>query len=117
MKKILLSIACLASFQLQGMEYVVLFENDQACVSRVKILAREEIGLHRDEYPETVVALQGGTITRLEPDGRTTEVKFPTGEAVERPADPVGELHKSFNHSSEPLELIVIQWKMHLKTM
>ena len=111
MKSILLGLACLASASIQALEYEVQFENDQICVTKAKIQPHEEIGLHRDVHPSVVIALKGGTITRLEADGRTTEVQLPTGVAVIRAADPKDELHKSVNNSSEPVELIIIQLK------
>lgn len=111
MKKILLGLVCLASASIQALEYELQFENDQISVAKAKIQPHEEIGLHRDVYPHVVIALKGGTITRLEADGRETEVQFPTGVAVIREADPQDELHKSVNNSSEPVELIIIQLK------
>lgn len=94
------------------MEYQVLFENEKVCVSRVKLMAGEEVGLHRDEYPAVVIALQGGVITRLEADGTMTDVEFPKNVPVYRSTDPVGELHRSVNKSDEPIELIIT----HIKT-
>src|ERR1700688_4075172 len=86
MKSILLSVLYLASASIQALEYEPQFENDQICVAKAKIQPHEEIGLHRDAYPQVVIALKGGTITRLEADGRITEVRFPTGVAVIREA-------------------------------
>lgn len=40
------------------------FRQESVSVVHVKILPNEEIGLHRDAYPQVVVALQGGIITR-----------------------------------------------------
>ncbi len=115
MKKVLLAtLMCFLSFEMQALEYEKQFENDQICVAKAKISPHEEIGLHRDVYPQVVIALKGGTITRLEADGRTTDVKFPTGEAVYREADPENEQHHSVNNSSESVELITIQLKNSL---
>lgn len=111
MKSILLGLVCLASASAHALEYEPQFENDQICVAKAKIQPHEEIGLHRDVYPQIVIALKGGTLTRLEADGRVTEVQFPTGVAVMREADPQDELHKSVNNSSEPVELLIIQLK------
>lgn len=111
MMRIFLGIMCLAPFQIYSLEYQLQFENDQVSVARAKILPHEEIGLHRDVYPHIVVALKGGTITRLEPDGRTVDVIFPTGVGVYRPTDPEDQLHRSVNHSDEEIELIIIQLK------
>jgi hypothetical protein len=56
--------------------------------------------------------LQGGIITRLEADGSTTEVVFPTQQIVLRPAETADKLHKSVNEQAEPIELIIIQLKI-----
>ena len=111
MRKILALLMCFLSLQMQALEYEQQFENDQICIGKAKIAPQEEIGLHRDAHPQVVIALKGGIITRLEADGRTTDVKFPTGTAVFRDADPENELHRSVNNSSEPVELIIIQLK------
>lgn len=99
------------SLEMQALEYEQQFENDQICIAKAKMAPHEEIGLHRDMYPQVIVALKGGTITRFEADGRAVDVKFPTGTAVFREADPEHELHRSVNHSSESVELIIIQLK------
>lgn len=111
MKKWMFGLLCIAAFEAQGFEYELQFENEWICVAKVKMLAGEEIGLHRDVYPQVVIASKGGTVTRLEADGSETEVCFPTGEAVFRKADPESELHRTANRSSEPIELLLIQIK------
>lgn len=111
MKKILAVFACFVSFEMQAIQYEQQFENDEICVAKVGISPGEEIPLHRDEYPQVVIALQGGTITRLEADGKEVDIEFPTGQAVLREADPEYRLHRSVNRSSEPVELVIIQLK------
>jgi len=99
------------SAEKEPIKYQVQLENDHVCVARVKIFPHAKIGLHRDAYPQVVIALQGGTITRLEADKREVDVVFPTGAPVFRPKDPENQLHCSINRSNKPLELIVIQLK------
>lgn len=111
MKYLLLGLISLLSIDIQALEYEMQLENESVNVARVKIMPHEEIDLHRDAYPQVVVALQGGIITRLEADGSTTDVNFPTGQAIFREIDPPDELHKSVNNSSTPVELIIIQLK------
>jgi hypothetical protein len=111
MKYLLFGLVCLLSSIVQALEYEIQLENDSVSVARAKIMPHEEIGLHRDAYPQVVVALQGGVITRLEADGSTTDVNFPTGQAVFREIDPPEQLHKSVNNSPTPVELIIIQLK------
>lgn len=105
----LFCITC--SFKGNALEFKVLLDNAETMVAWAKIDAHEEIGLHRDEYPEVVIALKGGTITRLEADGSTTDVVFPNNVAVYRPADPINELHRSVNNGNDPVELIIILFK------
>lgn len=111
MKYILFAITCLIAFKAQAFEYEVQLDNDLICVAKATLMPYEEIGLHRDVYPQVVIAVKGGTVTRLEANGTTTDVVFPTGVAVFRNADPLGELHKSVNRSSEAIELMIIQLK------
>lgn len=111
MKKIVIGLACFFAFEMQALEYEKQYENDYIGVARVKIMPHEEIDFHRDTTPQIVIALKGGTITRLEADGSITPVEFPTGIAVYRKPDAEGQLHKSINKSTEAVELIVIQLK------
>jgi quercetin dioxygenase-like cupin family protein len=94
-----------------ALEYIKQLENEKVSVSYVKIMPQEEIGLHYDEYPQVVVALEGGVLTRLEADGSTTEVEFPTGKAVFRPSETADKMHKSINATSMPIALIIVQLK------
>lgn len=107
-------IVCSILFQVQALEYNQLFENDQICIAKAKILPHEEMDLHRDVYPAVVIASQGGVITRLEADGRITDVHFPTGVAILREADPESELHRSVNRGDDPIELTIIQLKNNM---
>lgn len=111
MKRLCLILLSLYSIEVHSLEYKILHENDCVSVSQVKIMPYEEIGLHRDAFPQIVVALQGGVITRLEADGSKVDVHFPTGQAISRDVDPPGQLHKSVNDSPNPIELIIIQLK------
>lgn len=111
MKYLWFGLICLLSSNAQALEYEIQLENESVSIARMKVMPHEEIGLHRDAYPQVVVALQGGVITRLEADGSTTDVNFPTGRAVFREIDPPDQLHKSVNNSPNPVELITIQLK------
>jgi quercetin dioxygenase-like cupin family protein len=98
-------------FCLEALEFEPQLENESVKIARVKVEPHEEIGLHRDAYPQVVVALKGGVMLRLESDGSIKEVSFPTGTAVFREMDPPDELHKSVNPGDAPIELIIIQLK------
>lgn len=94
----------------QAMEYSPLCENAEVRVSKIKLQPEEKVGLHRDEYPRVVVGIKGGVVTRLEQDGSTQDVVFPTGEAIFLEADPVGQQHSAVN-GTEELEIIVVELK------
>lgn len=111
MKQLIACLICLAPLASQSLEYEIQVDNESVTVARIKMLPEEEIEPHSDLYPQVVVALQGGVITRHEADGSTNEVSFPTGQAVFRLPDFPGQLHRSINHSSAPVELIIIQLK------
>jgi len=74
-------------------------------------MPQEEIGLHYDEYPQVVIALSGGILTRLEANGSQTQVEFPTNTPVFRPAETPDKMHKTLNATSAPIELTIIQLK------
>jgi hypothetical protein len=101
---VLFSVACFA------LDYKIVFENEEMRVSRWKIAPHEEVGLHSDEYPAGVYALQSGVIIRVEKDGHTENVNFPAGQVVSRSADP--REHISINPLDTPLEALMVEFKM-----
>ncbi|MDP1836312.1 MAG: hypothetical protein Q8K75_10365 [Chlamydiales bacterium] len=107
-KYLLFSILPICGYSI---EHTIVFENQSICLSKFKLDPRETTGFHRDEYPHIVIAIQGGTIKRFEPDGTSSEIPLPTGEAVFRPIDPYLEGHNSVNLSDDVLEAYIIQIK------
>ena len=107
--KCIVLIALFLSCKLCAFVSETQYENDQVHVAKITISPYEKIGVHRDEYPHLVIALNDGIITRIEDDGRVVDVYFPKNRAVFRPIDL--SLHNSFNKSAEPLELIIIRLK------
>jgi len=94
---------------LQAYEEELLFENEQICVSRWKLLPGDAVGQHQDDYAQVVIALQGGVVTRIGADGSSNEILLPTGKAVYQEAD--RELHDAFNTSDAPIEALMIELK------
>ncbi len=95
----------------QSLDYEKQFENDQVRVSKIAMAAGEKVGLHRDENPRIVIGLKGGTVKRLEQDGSTRDIHFPTGSSVFLEADPLDQLHRVVNASDAAIEIIVIELK------
>ena len=110
--KILIAVFLFIESGINSLEYLKQLENDKVCVSYVKIMPQEEIGLHYDVLPQVVLALEGGVITCLSSEGVITEeVSFPTGEAVYRPKQTPAQIHKSVNRTNKPIVLIITQLK------
>ena len=107
MKNSLFAAACLLPILAQGYDEEVLFENEQVYISKWKILPGEAVGRHCDDHPQVVIALKGGTITRIGEDGSTTDSFLPTGKAIFQEADP--ELHDAINASNQEIEAIMIE--------
>ncbi len=111
-KNLWLVMLCLFTpFVAQTVEFEVQFENEEIRVYRFKIEAGEEIGLHRNEYPRVIFAIQGGTITRFEQDGSVNHVICPTGKSFFVEADPKDQFHCSLNSSENAIEAIVFEMK------
>jgi quercetin dioxygenase-like cupin family protein len=111
-KKFALMVACsIVTFGSYALEYEKQFENDRVIVSRIKVMAQEEIVMHYDLYPQVVFVLQGGTITRLEKDGSTNDVVFPMGKTIFIPAETPDKEHRAINNGEEAVEIVVTQLK------
>ncbi len=109
LKRFLLIATCLLPMLLQAYEEEFLFENEQVRIFKWKLMPMEKIGQHRDDYPQVVIAMQGGTINRIGEDGSLTEVILPAGKAVYQEADL--ELHDGINASNTAIEAIMIELK------
>lgn len=109
MKNLLFTISCLLPLALQAYEEELLFENEQVCVSKWRVLPGETVGQHRDENPSVIIPLKGGLMIRIGEDGATSEVHLPTGQAVYQETDL--ELHDAINGSDAMIEAIMIELK------
>lgn len=110
--KLYISLICILLTSIcYSFDYEVRFENENVRIEWAYVYPYEEIELHRDDYQHLVIAVQGGTITRIEEDGTIELVDFPTGMLVVRQIDPPGQYHRSYNDSPNPVELTIIQIK------
>ncbi len=106
----LLAIAC--PLLLQAIDYEVQSENEQIRVSKIKLAAKEEVGLHRDEFPRMVFCIQGGSVQQVFEDGSTNIVEFPTGQTIFLEPSPAGVMHRGINISDNELEILVVELKV-----
>ncbi|MBA2727424.1 MAG: hypothetical protein H0U49_04545 [Parachlamydiaceae bacterium] len=87
------------------------FENEHVRVWKTVILPNQPLKMHRHDCSRVVVGLKGGTLTKIEETGETSELNFETGKAYWLTEDPPEILHGDINESEEPIEVMVIELK------
>lgn len=87
------------------------FENDTVQVWKTVIMPHQPLKMHRHDHARVVVGIKGGTLKKIEEDGRVSDLVFETGKAYWLEADPEEELHGDINESEEPIEVMVIEFK------
>lgn len=92
------------------------FENEYVRVWKTVIMPNQPLKMHRHDCSRVIVGLKGGSLTKIEETGETSELKFDTGKAYWLTEDPQGTLHGDINESDEPIEVMVIELKALDKT-
>lgn len=87
------------------------FENEHVKVWKTVIAPDEPLNFHRHDCSRIVVTLRGGTLTRVEETGETSELVFENEKAYWLTEDPPETLHADINSSGEPIEVMVIEVK------
>lgn len=87
------------------------FENEHVRVWKTVIMPHQPLKMHRHDCARVVVGLKGGSLTKIEETGETSELAFETGKAYWLNEDPPNTLHGDVNESNEPIEVIVIEIK------
>lgn len=87
------------------------FENEHVRVWKTVIMPHQPLKMHRHDCSRVIVGLKGGSLTKIEETGETSELKFETDKAYWLTEDPPGTLHGDINESDEPIEVMVIEIK------
>ena len=120
MKRTLVAIAVVGIFVASGliraytqseMTRVPQFDNDRAVSWKSIIPAHTESTLHRHDRYRTIIAIAGGDLTLVAPDGRKTVTHYETGKAYWQTPMPPGEMHKDVNETNRTIELVVVEMK------
>jgi hypothetical protein len=86
------------------------FENEQVRVWKSVIMPNQPLTLHRHEHGRALIALTGGALKVVDPDGKLLNTyHWETGKAYWLDADPPGQLHADLNDTSHPIEVIVVE--------
>jgi beta-alanine degradation protein BauB len=91
------------------------FENAHVTVWKTIIMPHQPLKMHRHDCSRVIVALKGGSLTRIEETGEKSELLFDTGKAYWLSEDPPDSLHADVNESDEPIEVMVIEVKSSTK--
>lgn len=89
------------------------FENEYVKVWKTVIMPNQPLKMHRHDSGRVVVGLKGGSLTKIEETGETSELVLETGKAYWLAEDPKGTLHGDINESDEPIEVMVIEVKQN----
>lgn len=87
------------------------FENEHVRVWKTVIMPHQPLKMHRHDCARVIVGLKGGTLTKIEETGETSDLAFETGVAYWLTEDQPGTLHGDINESNEPIEVMVIEIK------
>jgi len=88
-----------------------MFENEFAICWKTTVLPNVPLKMHRHDRARTIVALQGGVLKRIDEDGSRKDLVFETGKAYWYDADPPDNLHADSNEGSEPVVVVVTEFK------
>jgi hypothetical protein len=94
-----------------AMQRVPQFENDRAVSWKSIIPAHTESTLHRHDRYRTVIAIAGGDLKTVAPDGKATVTHYETGKAYWQEPMPPGAMHKDVNDTERTIELVVVENK------
>ena len=87
------------------------FENDRAVSWKSVIPPHTESTLHRHDRYRTIIAMVGGALKTVDPEGRATVTRYETGKAYWQEPMPAGAMHKDVNDTDRTIELIVVEVK------
>ena len=87
------------------------FDNEDVKVWRSVIAPNAPLTMHRHDHPRVIVALNGGTISIVEDNGKSESHVWETGKAYWLPANAPNTLHADVNQGDQPIEVMVVELK------
>jgi hypothetical protein len=85
------------------------FENDIAKVWKTRIEPHQPLAMHHHDHPRVIIALTGGTVNIVTPDGKVEPHVWETGKAYWLPANAPGTMHSDVNGGEKPIEVMVVE--------
>jgi hypothetical protein len=93
------------------MQRVPQFDNERAASWKSVIPPRTESTFHRHDRYRSVIAIVGGDLKTVTPDGKATVTHYETGKSYWFAPMPPGETHKDVNDTDKTIELVVVEMK------
>jgi quercetin dioxygenase-like cupin family protein len=97
--------------QTAEMQRIPQFENDRVSVWRSVIPPHTQSTLHRHDRGRTVVAIVGGELKTITPEGRVAVTRYETGKAIWFEPMPPGETHRDVNDTDRTIEVVTVEMK------
>src|SRR6185503_10533979 len=93
------------------MQRVPQFDNERATSWKSIIPPHTESTFHRHDRYRSVIALVGGDLKTVAPDGKATTTHYESGKSYWFAPMAAGETHKDVNDTDKTIELIVVEIK------
>ena len=93
------------------MQRVPQFDNDRATSWKSIIPPHTESTMHRHDRFRSVIAIVGGDLKTVAPDGKATVTHYESGKSYWFAPMAAGETHKDVNDTDKTIELIVVEIK------
>jgi quercetin dioxygenase-like cupin family protein len=87
------------------------FDNESVKVWRSVIAPNAPLTMHRHDHPRVIVALNGGTISVVEDNGKSEAHVWETGKAYRLPANAAPTMHADVNQGDQPIDVMVVELK------
>lgn len=94
-----------------GVERVPQFDNERATSWKSIIPPHTESTFHRHDRYRSVIAIVGGDLKTVAPDGKATVTRYEAGKSYWFAPMPPGGTHKDVNDTDKTIELIVVEIK------
>ncbi|MGC1298310.1 MAG: hypothetical protein WA869_25055 [Alloacidobacterium sp.] len=85
------------------------FENEDVKVWKSIVMPNTPLTMHRHDHPRVIIALSGGTMKIVAPDGAAEAHVWETGKAYWLPTNPPNTMHADVNAGDKPIEVMVVE--------
>lgn len=93
------------------MQRIPQFDNGRAASWRSVIPAHTESTFHRHDRYRAVVAIVGGDLKTVTPEGRVTVTHYESGKSYFFEPMAAGETHKDVNDTDRTIEVVTVELK------